>query len=427
MSGALPASETHALRAYLGQPGFQRLIAEARRKVEHHGRVAGTVTLERCTPEEVNCLAGLLGRRYRPPAPGDPAPVRLSSVDAALRGSRFAVGLDQALELLGGPLADHRAARHAVRDGRAAVWTRAEVHPAAGDPAVVAWLEHARARGGIARLAYEDDGAGLMLALDVAAQLPLTPPEAQAILAAGLRGDAHALDAGTAAGQLLVNLLAHRDGIPAPGEASERRALLERHGVLTDSISCAVVALNLPVAGDGLVAGMTRLAAGRHLALTLGNLTDEPLAFTPATVFVCENPSVVRKAERTLGAACPPLVCADGQFTTACLRLLEALRDHGCQLHVHGDFDWGGLNIVSRAMQTVGAQPWRYDVDSYQQAIASRPTAGLASRRPRNLHPSLRPLAAAIAAAGDGVQEEAVLDLLMGDLQSRIAATVTCR
>ncbi|MBI5103497.1 MAG: TIGR02679 family protein [Solirubrobacterales bacterium] len=417
MSAALPATEAQALRAYLGQPGFQRLLAASRAKVEQHGRVAGTVTLEDCTLEEIQSLAGLLGRRYRPPTPGGPAPVRLASVDAALRSSRFAVGLEEALELIGGPLANHRAARRAVRDGRAAVWTRAEAHAAAEDPAVAAWLEHARSRGAVARLAYEDDGTGLMLALDVAAQLPLTPPEAQAILAAGLRGDAHALDAGTAAGQLLVNLLAHRDGIPAPGEASERRALLERHGVLTDSISCAVVALNLPVAGGGLVAGMTRLAAGRHLALTLGNLTDEPLAFTPATVFVCENPSVVRKAERGLGAACPPLVCADGQFTTACLRLLEALRDHGCDIRVHGDFDWGGLNIVSRAMQTVGAEPWRYDVDSYRDAITARPTAGLASRRPRNLHGRLLPLAAAIAAAGHGVHEEAVLDLLIEDLR----------
>jgi len=179
------------------------------------------------------------------------------------------------------------------------------------------------------------------------------------------------------------------------------------------------VALNLPVAGDGFMAGMTRLAAGRHLALTLGNLTDEPMCVAPATVFVCENPAVVRKAERELGAACPPLVCADGQFTTACLRLLEALAAAGCRIQVHADFDWGGLKIVSRAMQTVGATPWRYDAEAYRQALATGRTTSLSSRSPRRFHEALRSLAAAIREGDRAVHEEAVLDPLLDDLREK--------
>jgi uncharacterized protein DUF2399 len=53
-------------------------------------------------------------------------------------------------------------------------------------------------------------------------------------------------------------------------------------GVLSDPISCAVTVLNLPVCGDGLV-------------------------------------------------RCRPLVCADGQFNTAWLLLLEALATAGCR------------------------------------------------------------------------------------------------
>jgi uncharacterized protein (TIGR02679 family) len=135
-------------------------------------------------------------------------------------------------------------------------------------------------------------------------------------------------------------------------------------------------------------------------------------------VFMCENPTVLSEAERRLGAACPPLVCADGQFTTACLQLLEALVSGGCEIRVHGDFDGGGLHIVSRAMQTIGAEPWRYDVAAYRQAVATVPTTQLSSRAPRELDPQLRELAAAIGADGCAVHEEALLDVLLDDLRT---------
>jgi len=224
------------------------------------------------------------------------------------------------------------------------------------------------------------------------------------------------------AGQLLVSLLAAWRRRPATSGAADRRELLARFGVLTDPISCAVAALNLPVTGDGLVAGMTRVAAGRHLSFTLGNLESEPLALRAADVFICENPTVLAEAERVLGAAAPPLVCADGQFNTACLRLLEALRAAGCALHVHADFDWGGLNIVSRAIQTAGAQTWRYDLESYRYALQRVPATSPSSRPAHQLDRRLAPLAAELRAGGRAIHEEALIELLLDDLR-RVAST----
>jgi uncharacterized protein (TIGR02679 family) len=405
------------LRELLSQEGFQRPLRLAREKVEAHGEAAGTITLTAASLEELRCLTGVLGRRWRAPVPGEDIDgLSLRRVDGALRESRFACTLPEALELLAGePLANHRASRAALRGQREAVWARASAHPAAADFRTAAWLKQARGTGAVARLAYAEDGESLLACLDTAAELPARPPEAIAVLAARLLGSAHALDADQPTGQLLVSLLAAWRR-PAPSGAAGRRELLASFGVLSDPISCAVTVLNLPVAGDGLVAGMTRLAAGRHLSLTLGNLTCEPLSLRAADVFICENPTVLAEAERQLGLRAPALVCADGQFNTACLRLLEALAAAGCRLHVHADFDWGGLSIVSRAIQTAGAQPWRYGPEDYREALARVPTAELSTRPAPQLDARLTPLAQALRAGGRAIHEEALIEPLLHDL-----------
>lgn len=405
------------LRELLSQEGFERPLRLAREKVEALGQAAGTITLTAVSPEELRCLTGVLGGRWLAPVPGENVDgLSLRRLDVALRESRFACTLTEALELhTGEPLANHRASRAALREEREAVWARASAHPAAADPRTAAWLERARRTGAIARLAY-DEGEALLACLAAAAELPARPPEAIAVLAARLLGSAHALDADRPAGQLLVSLLAAWQRRPAPSGAAERRELLARFGVLSDPISCAVTVLNLPVSGDGLVAGMTRLAAGRHMSLTLGNLVCEPLTLLATDVFVCENPTVLAEAERRLGAGAPPLVCADGQFNTACLRLLEALAGAGCRLRVHADFDWGGLSIASRAIQTAGAQPWRYGPEDYREALARVRTAELSTRPAPQLDARLAPLAQALRASGRAIHEEALIERLLDDL-----------
>jgi uncharacterized protein (TIGR02679 family) len=406
------------LRELLSQEGFQRPLRLAREKVEARGEATGTITLTVVSPEELRCLTGVLGRRWRAPVAGeDIDALSLRRLDGALLESRFACTLLEALELLAGePLANRRASRAALREERDAVWARASAHRAAADPRTAAWLEQARGTGAVARLAYADEGESLLACLDAAAELPARPPEAIAVLAARLLGSAHALDADRPAGQLLVALLAAWRRRPAPSGAAGRRELLAAFGVLSDPISCAVTVLNLPVAGDGLVAGMTRLAAGRHLSLTLGNLACEPLSLRATDVFICENPTVLAEAERRLSARAPALVCADGQFNTACLRLLEALAAAGCRLRVHADFDWGGLSIASRAIQTAGAQPWRYGPEDYREALAWVPTAELSPRPAPQLDARLAPLARALRAGGRAIHEEALIEPLLRDL-----------
>jgi uncharacterized protein (TIGR02679 family) len=407
------------LRALLSQEGFRRPLALARERVEQYGDVKGSIYLSAVTPEELRCLTAVIGSRWRAPMAGqDVNGLALRRLDEALRASSFACTLPQALQLLAGnELANHHATRTGLRDARDAVWTRAARHPAVATPRTAVWLERARSNGGLARLAYSNDGDALIACLDAAVLLPADPAESRSVLAARLRGSAHALDTDQPAGQLLLSLLATWEEQPTPTAAAAKRELLEHYGVLADSISCSVTVLNLPTTGGGMIDAMTRVAAGRHLSLTLGNLTAEPLGFLATDVYVCENPSLLAEAERSLGKSCRPLVCADGQFNTACLRLLQALSAAGCRLFLRGDFDWGGLHIVSRAMQAVGGETWRYDVHHYQEAVQELRTTKLSSRRPRRISAPLQTLAEAIADHGRGVHEEALLRGLLSDLR----------
>ena len=59
------------------------------------------------------------------------------------------------------------------------------------------------------------------------------------------------------------------------------------------------------------------------------------------------------------------------------------------RVRYHGDFDWGGLRIAGGLFGRFPMQPWRYDADAYQAAVA----AGLGR-----------------------IEEELVLDDLIGDL-----------
>jgi uncharacterized protein (TIGR02679 family) len=132
-------------------------------------------------------------------------------------------------------------------------------------------------------------------------------------------------------------------------------------------------------------------------------------------VFVCENPSVVRAAERVLGTRSAPLICGAGWPTDAVRLLLEQLQSAGAAIRYHGDFDLTGVAIFRLLERELDVRPWRYDADAY--------TATLSASADRDLP---RVGAAAADAAGDlevalathdrEVPEELVIDDLLLDL-----------
>ncbi len=182
-----------------------------------------------------------------------------------------------------------------------------------------------------------------------------------------------------------------------------------------------VLCLNLPAAGRGWLAASLRhhAAAGEPASLTLRQLAAaDPSAFAAAEVFVCENPAVVAAAADAHGAACAPLVCTAGQPGGAVRRLLRLLVEAGCTLHLHADFDLGGLRIFHRVAALVQVEPWRFGAADYEAALAgaaSTPLPSTAALPPTPWSPALGP---ALARHRRAIHEESLLPLLLSDLAS---------
>lgn len=388
-------------------PALQRTWAAALAARERRGPLGdGSFGVSALSVAEADALDALPwpGRRPRILS-GAELKERLSRFEAAVAAS----GLD--------PLVGY--ARHAGREPRdlpaeragrrehaSAQRARVHEHPAVvGRPALVDALGAGTIRAG--------DVPAWLMALDVIAGLPAAPVVERSVLAARLfGGDAHVLDAGEKVERIARGLL-ERLGGGAPGERPTREVWLA-WGVETDPLSSTVLTLNLAAAPGPPVAAALEALAGSHAVLTLAQLEEHALRWVKADVFVCENPAVVRAAQRRLGADCSPLVCTGGWPSAAVAALLGQLHAAGCRLLHHGDFDWDGLAIHQALVRDLAVVAWRFDAAAYAAALA-RTDAPLRPLGPRRRAVD-GALAEALAATGRHVPEELVLDDLLADL-----------
>ena len=135
-------------------------------------------------------------------------------------------------------------------------------------------------------------------------------------------------------------------------------------------------------------------------------------------MFVCENPNLLAIAADRLGPRCAPLVCTDGMPAAAQRTLLAQLAGAGASLRYHGDFDWPGLRIGNQMLREHAAVPWRFGAGDYRAAVidAPRPGRTLGDAAVDALWDA--GLAAAMRAEQLAIDEEALADILLGDLCS---------
>ena len=392
--------------------------------------------------DQRRALSGLLARAIRPGTAK--VGIALGDLDGRVRRPGDGWDLRSVVEAVTGPLPDRRgdSERRAAAVGRAVTEARA-AGPA--DPWFGPWLDAVMAGGTAARLIGRGDGDVLRQAAVVLAGLPAAG-EPLAAVSARLTGDGDtkALNGGPLAGLVLSGVAAWL-GEPRPRTAAERRTLWEAVGVVPDDLASQVLVLNLPVRGStgpgpgsagGIgSAGGVGSAGGRNRLtgwLADAALTGEPLRITlhqlarwrpdvaaGRTVFVCENPAVLRSAAAQLGPGAAPLVCTEGRPSVAAQRLLDVVVEAGSHLRVQADFDWPGIRIAGALLRRGEAAPWRLTAPDYEAAVRTRSGDGRGGARLRGTAaatPWDPRLATAMAGTGEVVYEEELIDLLVADL-----------
>ncbi len=227
-------------------------------------------------------------------------------------------------------------------------------------------------------------------------------------------GDPKVLSAGGVP-RLVLDALSLREGISRPVDPVGIRLLWETAGVSVDALSSRVILLGYRVSENHTVARWVNEAAdqGIPFPLTLDMIARGPLTNVSDPIFVCENAAVLAAAACTLGGASAPIICSDGQPSSALHALLAGLRP-GTELHWRNDFDWPGLQMTSRAISRYGAIPWRMDSGAYRATLDTR------NSEPLKGHPSTSPwdpaLAAAMHESARAVMEERLIPELLHDL-----------
>jgi len=353
--------------------------------------------------------------------------ISLIKVDMLLRSSGLGAGLAACLTASGGPLQDEagqrRGKKAAQRTARDQLWAEAIAHPAiAHSPELQAWLTEEWHAG---RLPAEATARRQVVtdALAVLAVLP-DPGTVLARLARRVLGDAHALDEGPVQAAILRALKLQAERIDRSSGTSRKREVWASAGVALDTVSSTVLTLGLRLPGQGPV--VTTLAAnaetGMPARITLGQLRhyldreQAPGRSEPATVHVCENPSVTETAAETLGPECSPLICVEGRPSVAASLLLRHLVSAGTVLRYHGDFDWPWL-AIARSIISAGAEPWRLGAQDYCRGLRQH---GRQKKLPPAARPVITPwdmtLPDVMLQHQIAVEEEAVIEDLLADL-----------
>ncbi|MFI5981986.1 TIGR02679 family protein [Streptomyces sp. NPDC051555] len=420
-------TSAEAYERYRG-PEFRRLLAAARRSLERNGgEITGSIGLTNPTTAERNVVVGITGA-YRS------ADVRRLTIPlAALEESvRNVTGgsLRSVLERIGPELRFRADERTTLDQARQELRAEAETSPLhAAHSWYREWLVGLAYDGTITGLINKNDAHILSQAIHVLEYLHSRPSDSPPVmlpaLADATTGDTKALNPGRGAlPTLVLRALATARGIPLESGAEARRELWDTFDVIVDDLASRVLVLNLPATGQGLGQWLTDAALyGTPFHITLHQLITLPIAINLPTVYICENPAVLRRAAGELGKSSPPLICAEGRPSTAFHRLARLITDAGGTLHYHGDFDWPGIEMTNQLRTRYQAKPWRMSAADYLSGVRSDSDHVQLGGKPQGT-PWDQELAEVMERENRAVYEEAVTDTLLADWSPSISEEI---
>ncbi|PNE38510.1 TIGR02679 family protein [Streptomyces noursei] len=400
-------------------PEYRRLLAAARRSLERNGgEIKGSIGLTNPTTAERNAIIGITGT-YRP-ADVRRITIPLAALEESVRNVTR-MPLRDVLERIGPKLRFRADEQSALDQARQKILAEGEASPLHSEHAWYRqWLASLASDGTITGLINKKTTSLLSQAIRVLEYLYDRPRDAPPVmlpaLADATTGDTKALNPGRGSlPTLVLRALAMARGIPLGSGAEARRELWDAFDVIVDDLASRVLVLNLPATGQGLGQWLTDAARyGTPFHITLHQLVTLPIAVNLPTVYVCENPAVLRRAAGELGASSPPLICAEGRPSTAFHRLARLIVEAGGTLLYHGDFDWPGIEMTNQLRDRYQAKPWRMGVGDYLSGVrADSDHVQLSGKRQDTCwEPEL---AEAMARENRAVYEEAVTDTLLAD------------
>jgi uncharacterized protein (TIGR02679 family) len=376
-----------------------------------------TIVRVKAGADERRAVDNLLGRKS---TTGAQLTLDLAVLEDTLRATGLIDTLEEVVFACHGPVENRRAQNERLRSDWQTVFDAARKR-CRGKVALLEWIDALAGDGTLKRLSRGDFVAANAL-LDSAFQILERNPCAEVLLAnlgADCAGDSHALDRGQPLATLCLRGIARVYGIDGQRSADDRRKAWAAAGVVIDDLSAPVLVFNLCAVTGSALEEVLQLyrQQGQPAFLTYrqlqGSVNFEPLDSKLRIIYVCENPSIVSAAARELGLRCQPLICTNGQPTSAVRLLISQLRQAGAELRCHADFDWAGLRIVDQLVREHFAIPWRMQAEDYRNYLG---TVALTSQ---SFFSEWSPeLADALRANNKAVFEEQMIRVLLDDLEN---------
>jgi uncharacterized protein (TIGR02679 family) len=399
------------LEALLGSDDIAWLVDRVAVRVARGEVLQGNMVLQTPTAAQREAADRLFGRRSR----GASLSVSLSALERLLIDAGVCNSLVEAIEALRPERLEDLRSRADIERAWSAALADCEARSAT-DPRLTNWLGRIRESGVLARISGRDPQMARKLIADLTKLLACLPADGMPLaqLATQIACDAHALDVGTPHGTLALHLLSAMTDLDLPTDAAARRDAWAAAGVLCDDLSSTVLVLNLRGHPTSLIGRALGIYAehGEPCRILLRHILREAPTFEGGSaVFVCENPAVVARAAQDLGKRSAPLICVEGQPTTAARLLLDRVRAGGARLRYHGDFDWKGIQIANLLRSRHAVEPWQLSAEDYAAAPKGPPLSGppvIASWDAR--------LSEVMREDGRAVHEEQLLPSLLMDL-----------
>lgn len=147
-------------------------------------------------------------------------------------------------------------------------------------------------------------------------------------------------------------------GVPVLPTSQMWDAFTQRPGTAQPRVTATVLTYNLPLTGSAPAVAATA-AGGIAAELTLGGLRGTWQVAPGTSVFVCENPLVIRAAATRLGPSCRPLVCLLGNPGPAVEYLLLGIGFCMAKVLVHTDHDDSGTAFKKTLFsRTIDYEDW---------------------------------------------------------------------